>query len=189
MKILGYFFASLFSVGTASADVYQWYDGDGDGSTWLSNSVVEPYADLSQQTLWWADLPFANLQHANLILANLSYANLFSANLSAANASYADLHGANLENTDLAYTVFVGANLGSSNIGNANLFYADLSDANLLQIENWESAFWLTARYNENTIFPDGMDPHEYGMIELAIPSPATSVLFTSICFTRRRRR
>ena len=65
MKILGYFFASLFSVGTASADVYQWYDGDGDGSTWLSNTVVEPYANLSQQTLWWADLPFANLHHAN----------------------------------------------------------------------------------------------------------------------------
>ena len=174
MKILGYFLASLFSVGPASADVYQWYDGDGDSSTWLSNTVVEPYANLSQQTLWWADLPFANLHHANLILANLSYANLFSANLSAANASYADLHD---------------ANLGSSNIGNANLFYADLSDANLLQMENWESAFWLSARYNENTIFPDGMDPHEYGMIELAIPSPATGVLFTCICLTRRRRR
>lgn len=188
MRIFGLFLATIFSTATASADIYQWYDGDGNGDTWLSDSVVEPYADLSTQVLWWADLRFANLHHSNLILANLSYANLFSANLSAANLSYADLRDANLEHTDLTYTVFIGANLESSNLGDANLFYADLTDANLSNIENWESALWLAARYNENTIFPDGMNPNEYGMIELAVPTPATALLFTSICFVRRRR-
>ena len=174
---------------TALADVYQWYDGDGNGSLWLSDSVVEPYADLHSQVLWWANLPFANLHHANLVSTNFSFANLQNANLSMADLSHANLFDANLTNTDLAYTIFAGATLSSSDIEDANLFYADLTDADLSNMENWDSAFWLAARYNEHTIFPDGMDPDEYGLIDMEVPAPATGFIAACLCFVRKRRR
>lgn len=170
------------------ADIWQWTDGDDNGSLWLSDSLVEPYAVLSGQVLWWADLPFANLHHANLVNTDLSFANLFGANFNVANLSYANLFAANLENTLLAYASFFGATLESANIGDANLFYADFSDANLSNLENWESAFWLAAQYNANTIFPEGMDPNNYAMIELEVPAPATGILFTLLMLNIRKR-
>lgn len=180
--LVGYMAAS------SSAEIFQWHDGDGDGSYWLSDSVVEPYVDLSRQLLWWADLPFANLHHANLLFTNLSFANLENANLSSADLSYANLYEANLTESDLAFTIFTGADLEASNIEDANLFYADVSDANLTNLENWDSAFWLAARYNANTIFPEGMNPDDYAMIELVVPTPTTGcVLFGMLFLTRRR--
>lgn len=171
------------------ADIWQWADGDEDGSLWLSDSLAEPYSDLSNQVLWWADLPFANLHHANLMNADFSFANLYSANLKIANVSYANLFEANLEDSILAYASFFGANLDSANIENANMFYADFSDANLTNLENWESAFWLAARYNANTIFPDGMDPDDYAMIELEVPTPnVISLVLIAGIYSRRRR-
>jgi len=178
-----------FTTQICVADIWQWTDGDNDGSLWLSDSLAEPYADLSYQVLWWADLPYANLHHANLMNIDFSFANLSGANLKIANVSYANLFEANLENSILAYASFFGANLDSVNIGDANLFYADFSDANLANLENWESAFWLAARYNANTTFPEGMDPNDYAMIELEIPNPSviSLVLFAGITARRRR--
>ena len=174
---------------SALADIFQWYDGDGDGSLWLSNASVAPYSDFSMQTLWWADLPFANLHHGDFIFTNFSYADLSGANLSSVDMSYTDLQHANLENADLTFTLFVGTDLASSNMSGANIFYADFSDANLSNIENWGSAFWLAARYNENTIFPDGMDPNDFGMIEIVIPAPEMLCFVGfSILLPRRRR-
>ncbi len=181
--------AILFIASTARAEILQWYDGDGDGSLWLSDSIVEPYIDLSNQNLWWANLPFANLHHANLVSTNFYFAKLSNANLSKANLSYANLIEANLEETDLAYTIFAGANLNSSNIQYANLFFADLSDADMSNMKNWDSAFWLAARYNANTIFPEGMNPDDYGMISIQIPSPAAGIIFTGLLFIPRIRR
>ena len=171
------------------ADIWQWEDGDNDGSLWLSDSPVEPYADLSGELLWWAELPFANLHHANLTNTDLSFANLVGANLKIANASYANLFETNLENSILSYASFFGANLDSANIRDANLFYANFSDANLANVENWETAFWIAARYNANTIFPDGMDPNDYAMIELEIPAPATGLFIAALVFNLYRKR
>lgn len=157
------------------AEIYQWQDGDGDGSLWLSDSKAQPYSNISRQVLWWADLENANLVSANLSASNLSYANLFHANL---------------QNADLAFTLFVGADLQETNIDNANLFYADVSYANLTGMENWQSAFWLAARYNESTLFPRGMNPDSFGMINLSVPSPsALALLGISIVFAIRRRK
>ena len=188
MKTLVITTAILVSTTSSSADIYQWYDGDGDGSLWLSDSLSEPYADLSTQTLWWANLPLANLHHAALMFTNFSFADLGGANLSLADLSYANLSEANLENTDFAYTSFFGANLDSSNIQDANMFHADFSDADLSNLENWESAFWLAARYNDNTIFPVGMDPNNFAMIEVEVPAPGTFLLIGAACFRSRRR-
>ena len=171
------------------ADIWQWTDGDNNGSLWLSNSLVEPYADLSDPVPSSAESPLANLHRAKLVNTNLSYANLFGANFKIADLSYANLFAANLENSVLAYASFFGATLESANIGDANMFYADFSDANLSYLENWESAFWLAARYNANTIFPEGMDPNDYAMIELEVPAPATGILFTLLMLNIRNRR
>ena len=157
---------------SASADIFQWHDGDGDDSLWLSSSTAEPYSNLSLQVLWWADL-----QNTNLSFANLSNSNL----------SFAYLQYSNLEESDLSYTNFTGANLQSANLRNSNMFYANFSDTNLSNIENWDSGFWLAAKYTQNTIFPDGMSPHDFGMIE--VPTPGTLGIFAfSIILCNRRR-
>ena len=163
-----------FIASTASADICQWYDGDGDGSLWLSSSIAEPYSDLSNQVLWWADL-----QNANLANANMSHSNLFNANL----------FNANLEQSDLAFTNFSGANLLGANMHDANVFYADFSNANLTEIENWDSAFWLAAKYTEETLFPDGMNPTTFGMTLIEVPAPGIlSVIGIGFALHRRRR-
>ncbi len=179
----------LLSTPLCVADIWQWTDGDEDGSLWLSDSFVEPYADLSDQLLWWAELPYANLHHANLTYTNLSYANLIGASLKVSEGSFANLSNANLDSSILAYAEFVGANFEGANVDNANMFYANFSNANLEHIVNWNTAFWLAARYNANTIFPEGMDPNDYAMIELEIPAPgAISIFFLSLFQLKHRR-
>ena len=174
---------------TAFAEIVQWTDGDGDGSLWLSNSVVEPYADLSFQTLWWAELPSANLHHANLVFTNLSYANLREANLNVVDLSFANLFGANLEGSFIGFSTLHGADLRETNMDNANLFYVDITDADMTGMQNWETAQWMAARYNDNTIFPEGMNPDNYAMFYMEIPAPAATLSFWLFGFTIRRRR
>lgn len=169
LPILIAFFGSI-----ASADIYQWYDGDGDGSLWLSASIAEPYSDLSHELLWWADLQNVNLQYANISNANLAHANLANANL---------------EYADLAFTSFIEADLHGTNMQNANVFYADFSGANLSDLENWNEAFWLASKYTQNTIFPYGMDPNDFGMIEVEVPAPGIIPLLGISVLVRRRRR
>ena len=176
MRLIVIFVACLSS--TALAGISQWYDGDGDGSLWLSDSVVKPYADLSGQTLWWADLPYANLHHSNLVLTNLSYANLYAANLKVSDLSYAILFGSDLESSFLAFSTLHGADLRSTNINDANLFNVDITDADMTGMQNWETAQWMAARYNDNTVFPEGMDPNNYAMFYMEIPSPPVMLMF-----------
>jgi len=182
-------FVICFTTPLCVAEIWQWTDGDGDGSLWLSDSIAQPSTDLSGQILWWADLPYANLHHANLTNTDFSFANLYGVNFKIANLSFANLTNADLEESILAYASFFGANLDSANIAEANMFYADFSNADLSNLENWESAFWLAARYNANTIFPDGMNPNDYAMIELEVPAPSSTLLLTVLVLAVRRNR
>jgi hypothetical protein len=171
----------------ALGDIYQWEDGDGDGSLWLSDSVVSPYADMSGQLLWWAELNGANLHHANLQEANLMYAQLAYANFGSSNLYFINLHGADLTDANLSFTILSGADLSSSSVANANLLMADLTNADLSDMAGWEDAFWLAARYNDNTVLPDGMDPDLLGMIE--VPAPATMFFLVAACIGSCKRR
>ena len=188
MRLIGSILIAVIASSTY-ADIYQWHDGDGNGSFWLSNATAESYTDLSSQLLWWADLESAILHHSNLSYANLSYAKLKGANIAASNLSYANLFDSNLENTSLAFSTFKGANLSLSNIKNANMFNADFSDADLSELENWSEAFWLASTYTANTIFPDGMDPDDYGMVEIEIPTPGVLYIAWITLFNRNRRK
>ena len=172
---------------SSAAAIIQWYDGDVNGSVWLSDSTIEPYADLSGQTLWWADLDWANLHHSNLEEANLMYAHLIGANLAHSNLGLVNFYGAVLSESNLSFTNLSYADLSNTNVFGTNIFQADLTYANVTNIDNWEQAFWLGATYNQSTIFPTGMNPESFGMI--LIPAPATLALVSIAVFAIRRRR
>ncbi|MBI69320.1 MAG: hypothetical protein CMJ38_04780 [Phycisphaerae bacterium] len=178
----------LFAASTARGEIVQWFDGDGDGSLWLSDVVPEPYINLDGAVLWWADLPGANLHTASLRGVNLMFSKLEGANLSVSDLSHASLFGADLRFADLAFTTFHGAFLMEADVYGANLFHVDITSANLSDIQNWEHAQWLTARYNDETVFPEGMYPEDYAMMYMEIPAPSALWLIPVIAITRLRR-
>lgn len=206
MKILTGLLLGLVLSTSANADIYQWFDGDGNGDLWLSSSTAAPFANLSGETLWWADLYGANLIQSNLFETNLSYANLMAANLFAsiisfADLSYADLTWANLSNTqmqvtDLTSASLYGANLFGANLSfatltgadfsYANLHFADTTNTDLSGVVGWETAAWSEAFYDIDTSFPPGMDPVAEGMI--FIPAPGVIGIFLLAGIRRRRR-
>ncbi len=173
---------------SATADIYQWFDWDGDGSMWLSDSTIEPYADVSDQLLWWADLADASLRHAYFMNTNLDYSTLARASLSQANFTGASLYGVNFVEADLTNANFTSAILSFANVSDANLFHVNVSNADLSNLRNWEDAMWLAAQYNANTIFPDGMNPEEFAMFELEVPTPAVGFVFLGVLFRSKRR-
>ncbi len=173
----------------AQAAINQWFDWDGDGSMWLSDTEVEPHADLSGQNLWWASLADASLRHSYFVDTNLEFSTLARARLSQADFTDANLRGVNFSDADLTYVNLYGASLEFANVQGANLFHADLSDTNLANVRNWDDAMWLAAMYNENTIFPEGMNPEEYAMFNIEVPAPATALVFLSLSFFAPRRK
>jgi hypothetical protein len=180
---------TLFVAHSANATIYQWYDHDADGSLWLSDSNPVPHVDLSGQLLWWAELSDATLRGANLSNTNLVFSTFGRASLSQVNFSNSWLYGVNFLEADLTYADFTGSNLEYANVQHANLFHVNLSDANLSNLRNWEDAFWLAARYNANTIFPEGMDPDAFAMFELEVPAPAVGFVFLMGTILKPRRR
>ena len=188
-KILLSIICAFFVTHSANAAIYQWYDHDYNGSLWLSDSPAIPYENLSGQLLWWADLADASMRGANLSNTNLSFSTFARASLSQVTFSNSWLYGVNFIDADLTYADFTGSNLEYANFQNANLFHVNLSDANLSDLRNWDSAFWLAARYNSNTIFPEGMDPNDYAMFELEVPAPAAGFLCLAGVLLRTKRR
>jgi len=97
---------------------------------------LEITPDLSNVSLFVANLNGANLSRANLNEAylngiNLSEANLSGAKLSEANLSGASLHEANLSGANLSGANLRGANLIEATLRGANLYKANLRKADL----------------------------------------------------------
>lgn len=142
----------------------------------LTNAVLKDAslnsADLTRATITCANFNFANMKSAHLNKANLQSANLQRANLQSAYFEYADLSKAVLNGSNLIDADFIKANLTD-----ADLSYTDLSDANMsgtdLRLTNLTGAIMKSAKYCNapelKTIFPDGFDPKEHGMIEVDI--------------------
>ena len=156
---------TLLIAATATADIYQYSDCDGNGTLLLTELNAEPFVDLSELYLGCADLNYADLTGADL-----NYANLNGANLTGADLNYADLTGANLFYANLNYADLINANLYGANLTNADLYGAYLTGANLTNADltgayNWQSSTWTGATYNDATIFPEGMNPEKLGMI------------------------
>jgi len=155
----------LLGSSIATADIYQYKDCDGNGTTFLTELNAEPGVDLSGLYLGCANLEWHNLSDADL-----SYVVLFAAWLHGANLSGADLTGAILNAAQLSSADLGGANLTGADLTGTHLFYADLSytnlsGANLINSVAWLYATWTGATYDDDTLFPGGMDPVEYGMV------------------------
>ena len=111
-------------------------------------------ANLIETNLEGAKLPFAYLEGANLKGVHLEGANLIEANLEGANLLGAhlervNLKGAHLENADLRSAHLQGANFG-------NVFFD--------QTALWNKKLLDYAEYDNETAFPEWLDPNEHGM-------------------------
>ena len=131
-----------------------------------------------------ANLIEAHLEGANLIEAHLEGANLIEAHLEGANLGGAHLEGANLggahlEGANLRGACLEGANLGGAHLEGANLIGACLEGANLIeahlqgvnlknvgfdQIALRGNNLLYLAAYDDETKFPDWLNPEEHGM-------------------------
>lgn len=108
-----------------------------------------------------------NFLHNSLMTAcfkkwHLEDADLTNTDLAGANLIDAYLTDANLEHVHLIGTQLTLADLRGANLTDANLTGADLRDADL------RGAKYCNAP-RAKTIFPEGFDPKEYGMIEVDI--------------------
>ena len=130
-------------------------------------------SDLREAQLGRAVLAGASLRHANLSRAYLVKANLTKARMTAvklqkaqlgrANLSDADLVGADLSNADLKYAVLDRANLERVDLRGCDLKHTSLVDVN-----------FKAAKYDLNTIWPQGFDPKAVGATEI-VASRVTS--------------
>jgi len=102
-----------------------------------------------------ADLSRACLEDCDLYWAVFFEANLQHANLQSALLAGCDFKGANLTHADLR-----NANLGLDNLGGAT----ELHGANLTACKV-EGAIFAGAQYDSETVFPDGFDPVDHGMV------------------------
>jgi uncharacterized protein YjbI with pentapeptide repeats len=157
---------------TVEQDRISWKIDDGSSVFFIrsESGTLDVYAD-SVKILNWADLRQADLSGTDLSKADLSGANLYRADLSGANLYRADLRQANLSDAHLS-----GAYLPEADLCQANLLDADLRQANLLDADLREAdltwadlseANLIGAKYNNDTIWPDGFDPQAHGAIKV----------------------
>ena len=126
-------------------------------------------ADRVLFVLWSADLVGADFSEAHLKGAHFSQVNLESADFSEAN-----LHGADFSEAHLKRAHFLYADLEGADFSEAHLHEADLSGAHLQGVDLKNAGFDLNvlrdkkllndAEYDDETKFPDWLDPNEYGM-------------------------
>ncbi len=74
------------------------------------------------------------------------------------------------ENGTLLFTTLNAepeVNLSGLYLGCAYLELADLDFVDLSNTNGWGAATWTNATYNKATVFPDGMNPEKFGMINI----------------------
>ena len=132
------------------------------------------YVDLSYARLEGANLAGAHLGRADLTFARLGRANLAGAHLGRADLTFArlgraNLTGAHLERANLTYMHLEGADLIGAHLEKANLAGAHLQGVNLKnvgfdQIALRGNNLLYRAEYDDETKFPDWLNPEEHGM-------------------------
>ena len=129
--------------------------------------------NLSGAWLFKAYLGESDLSRADLSGAMMAYSTLADSYISEANLFNADLSYAILGCADLSFTYLCKANLSNAELDGTYLYSADLSGTNLMDIIFNDRTIWTNAKYcldeNCKTIFPDGFNPEEHGMIEVDI--------------------
>ena len=122
-------------------------------------------ADLSAATLNDANLEDANLWHANLNGARLEGVILDHANLADARLIAARITGRSLHGAILTRAILHKAKIAAYMI-NADLTGAELQGADLRQVPDlWQVGSLAEVKYDEETKWPEGIDPHARGAI------------------------
>ncbi|WP_431913656.1 pentapeptide repeat-containing protein [Micromonospora carbonacea] len=111
--------------------------------------------DLTNTSLYGADLRNANLDGANLSHAELTIANLNGANLSHAYLGDANLRGANLGGANLSHAYLGDANMDGAELSNAELTSAYLGGANLRTADLNRARLPLAKLSNADLSFAD----------------------------------
>ena len=124
--------------------------------------------DISHLNLSATDLNKSCFINSKLVFVSLEYSILSKANMYKVTMSHVKLNGACLFKTNLRES-----NMHDVDLCNANLCRAYLSGANMQYIKFDRFTKWNRAQYcldeNCKTIFPDGFNPEEHGMIEVDI--------------------
>ena len=140
-----------------------------DHKLWLDMKLNGKRADLRSVDLQGIDLRYANLKSADMSRAKLKFVNLKGANLIGADLDDAELFGALLLHANLIEANLIDAQLNGANLTRASLEGADLRSANLcdavLEATDLTDTNLILAKYNKRTIFPEGFDPQERGMV------------------------
>lgn len=105
-----------------------------------------------------------DFQGASFKRANLHHTNFEDTKLTGCSFDKASLKYSSLENADCENASFEGANMICTNIKGCNLKNANLCGANLKGTIMNEKTNFANARYDENTIFPEGFNPIKYNM-------------------------
>ena len=139
----------------------------------MSNSRMY-YVDLSYAHLEGASLAFAHLEGASLAFARLEGASLTGAHLEGASLTGAHLEGtslagAHLEGADLAGAHLEGTSLAFAHLEGADLTFAQIQGVDLRnvvfdQIALLDKNLLDRAEYDNETVFPDWLNPKQYGM-------------------------
>ena len=103
--------------------------------------------------------------------AYLSGAELRGVMISGSDFFGADLSAADLRGAELSHVNFCKADLSGADLRRANLYGADLSDANLCGADLTGATLidvsLEQAKFDGFTIWPDDIDPLDYGAIQL----------------------
>ena len=119
---------------------------------------------LANAYLEGADLAFAYLEGADLAGAYLEGARLACAYLTGASLVNAYLEGASLACAHLAGASLAGAHLAGADLAGAHLQGVDLRDVYFDQKALRDKKLLDSAEYDDETKFPEWLDPNEHGM-------------------------
>ena len=122
------------------------------------------YVDLSDAHLAGASLANAYLEGADLAFAYLEGASLAFAYLTGASLAFAYLEGASLAGAHLAGADLAGAHLQGADLAGAHLQGVDLRDVYFDQKALRDKKLLDSAEYDDETKFPEWLDPNEHGM-------------------------
>ena len=131
----------------------------------------------SKLQLQHAEFKKANFKEVNLEGADFTDANLTSANFEGADLSYAifteaNMHNVNLLHADISGAMFCGAIFAKTDLKNVDfgcsyIRYASFAGADIREAKI-ENAHLKKAIWDDNTKFPEGLDPKTHDMIHIS---------------------
>ncbi len=122
-------------------------------------------AKLERANLRWAHLEGANLRGAYLEWAYLIETHLEGADLEEAHMEGVNLIRAHMEEAHLEGADLIKAHLNKTCLEGADLSWTYLMGAKLKEVMYDDKTIWTEAKYNKDTLWPEGFDPEAAGAV------------------------